>query len=286
MANSAQIALFSSRNVVLPIRLKCSAALAALVLALPCAAHAFSQITDDAKPAPTREGIVAVPLPPVPSQPTPPAPPATQPQTTQPAAPPASAPTAQQVAPSVTPPAAGTVAPVGEPDPDAEDEAPRAPVDVAPARILYDEDELPVPVRDLRRKLIEVAKSGDVEKLRPYIQTGSDPTTLSLVDDGTDPIQVLKDASGDGNGVELLAILLETLEAGHVHVEGDGADEIYVWPYFTQVDLSKLTNPQLVQLFELVTAGDYQRMLANGSYDFYRLGISPEGRFEFFVAGD
>ena len=56
--------------------------------------------------------------------------------------------------------------------------------------------------------------------------------------------------------------------------------------FLLPVNLEKLTKPQLVELFELVTAGDYQRMLGNGSYDFYRVGISPEGRFEFFVAGD
>ena len=38
--------------------------------------------------------------------------------------------------------------------------------------------------------------------------------------------------------------------------------------------------------FELVTAGDYQRMLENGAYDFYRVGISPEGRLEFFLMAD
>ena len=65
-----------------------------------------------------------------------------------------------------------------------------------------------------------------------------------------------------------------------------GDNEIFVWPYFTQVDLTQLTKTQLVELFELVTAGDYQRMVGNGSYDFYRVGLSPEGRFEFFVAGD
>ncbi|MBB3949395.1 hypothetical protein GGQ76_000663 [Aureimonas jatrophae] len=252
-------------------------AFALVCLGASSPASAFSQIPDDANPAPAREGIVTVPLPPVPGG----TPSATPPAPAAPAG-------AETVPPAAAPGDAApeNAAPSVEPDPDADDAAPQAPVDVPPARILYNEDELPVPVRDLRRKLIEIAKSGDVEKLRPYIQTGADPTTLSLVDDGTDPIQILKDASGDGNGVELLAILLETLEAGHVHVEGDGADEIFVWPYFTQVDLSKLTNPQLVELFELVTAGDYQRMLANGSYDFYRLGISPEGRFEFFVAGD
>ena len=83
-----------------------------------------------------------------------------------------------------------------------------------------------------------------------------------------------------------MAILLEVLESGHVRVDAGRDSEIYVWPYFTQVPLETLDKPKLVELFELVTAGDYQRMLENGAYDFYRVGISPEGRLEFFLMAD
>ncbi|WP_062211945.1 hypothetical protein [Aureimonas sp. AU12] len=280
------------------------AALAALLLvsATTAPAFAFSQITgENGEAGPVRDGIVSVPLPPVPGQPTPPQPPMTPPPAapTAPAAtvPAAPAPVTGTQAPTTPAPPVAPVAPLDPdadsegveivPDPDAPAVTGEAPApDVAPADIAYGEDKLPQPVRDLRRKLIEIAKSGDVEKLRPYIETGANATALSLIQTDEDPIETLKGASGDGDGVEILAILLETLEAGHVHLDQSGDNEIFVWPYFTQVNLEKLTKPQLVELFELVTAGDYQRMLGNGSYDFYRVGISPEGRFEFFVAGD
>ncbi|MET0259036.1 MAG: hypothetical protein ABW179_10700 [Methylobacterium sp.] len=276
--------------------------LAVLLLGSAGPSLALSQITGEDGTTTTREGIVSVPLPPVPGQPAVPAGPGAAPATTPPtggaapAAPPSGTPAAPPSAappqaPSTTPPAPPENAPPGtgapEADPDTGETTGQAPAaDLPPADIAYGEDELPTPVRDLRRKLIEVAKTGDVEKLRPLLETGAEPTALSSSQTDEDPIEILKGASGDGNGVEMLAILLETLEAGHVRLGQDGDNEIYVWPYFTQVNLETLTKPQLVELFELVTAGDYQRMVANGSYDFFRVGISPEGRFEFFVAGD
>ena len=161
-----------------------------------------------------------------------------------------------------------------------------APAVPLPSQIAYGDDGLPGRVRDLRAKLMEIARSGDIDKLRPYLKGGEDATVLSFGDAPEDPIAFLKDASGDGQGVEMLAILLEVLQAGHAHVEPGDADEIYVWPYFTQVQIDTLSKPQMVQLFELVTAGDYEAMKAFGAYNFFRVGISPDGKLEFFVAGD
>ncbi len=255
--------------------------LIAFAAASTAPAFALSQITDEAGNVPPgREGIVAVPLPPVPGEP---AAPAAPDPAAQPAAPQTPAPPAAEVPASPQP----AVPPQAAPAPTGTEGAEEAPAtELPPLDIVYGDKDLPQPVRDLRAKLIEVARSGEIENLRPYFQTGADPTVVSATMPDQDPIVTLKEASGDGEGVELLAILLETLEAGHVRLDPGGENEIYVWPYFTQVDLTALTKPQLVQLFELVTAGDYQRMVANGSYDFYRVGISPEGRFEFFVDGD
>jgi hypothetical protein len=35
-----------------------------------------------------------------------------------------------------------------------------------------------------------------------------------------------------------------------------------------------------------VTAYDFREMQKFGSYNFFRAGISPDGRLQFFVAGD
>jgi hypothetical protein len=62
-------------------------------------------------------------------------------------------------------------------------------------------------------------------------------------------------------------------------------EEIYVWPYFFVVPLEELDPRQRVELFKLVTAGDYEDMKAYGGYIFYRTGIMPDGRWAFFIAG-
>ena len=62
--------------------------------------------------------------------------------------------------------------------------------------------------------------------------------------------------------------------------------EMFVWPYFFAQPLDKLTPAQRVELFSVVTYGDYEDMKAFGAYIFYRVGITPEGRWRFFVAGD
>jgi hypothetical protein len=71
-----------------------------------------------------------------------------------------------------------------------------------------------------------------------------------------------------------------------VHVQPGTSDELYVWPYFAQVPLEALTPSQLVELFTLVTAADYEDMRSYGSYTFFRVGIAPDGRWLFFLAGD
>jgi hypothetical protein len=42
----------------------------------------------------------------------------------------------------------------------------------------------------------------------------------------------------------------------------------------------------MVELYRIVTAGDVTDMKEFGGYNFYRLGISADGKWKFFVAGD
>ena len=151
--------------------------------------------------------------------------------------------------------------------------------------IVYNLDRLPEPVRRMHDLLVEAAKTGDIEKLRPLIGPGDD-TQLSFGDVEGDPIAVLKGLSGDPDGQEILAIMEEVLNAGFVHLEAGTPNEIYVWPYFFGIPLDKLDPRQKVELFKIVTAGDLEDMKQFGTYIFYRLGITPEGRWAFFVAGE
>jgi hypothetical protein len=152
--------------------------------------------------------------------------------------------------------------------------------------VSYDLGKLPLAVREMHDKIVEACKSGDIEKLRPLIGSGSDQTQLSLTEIEGDPITFLRDLSGDTDGQEILAILEMLLETGYVHINVGKPDEAYVWPYFYAMPLSRLDARQRVELFKIVTAGDYEDMKTYDAYVFYRVGITPQGRWAFFVAGD
>lgn len=152
--------------------------------------------------------------------------------------------------------------------------------------IFYDVELLPEPVQRMRTLIMEACASGDIERLRPLISGGENGTQLSFGQISGDPIQHLRELSGDDGGHEILAILYEVLAAGYVRLDEGEPGEMYVWPYFFAVPLEQLSDPQRVELFKLVTAGDYEDMKNFGAYIFYRIGISPEGRWIFFVAGD
>jgi len=259
-----------------------------LVLAITPQVFALSEIKrEDIPPPPTetvppQDPITTVPLPdPIQS------PPAGDPQKTGPTTP------AEPASPGeIAPPNGAT-----EPDdatqptvPASPDEAnepdgasdPNAPL----PEIMYDFERLPPEVKRMRELILEACTSGDPEKLRPLLGLGDDMTQLSLGDIDGDPITFIKQLSGDPEGLEILAIMEEVLNAGYVHLDVGTAEELYVWPYFFAVPLDRLTAPQKVELFKIITAGDYEEMKNFGSYIFYRVGITPQGKWAFFVAGE
>lgn len=160
------------------------------------------------------------------------------------------------------------------------------PPDEPPPPILRDLSALPAPAAATHARLMEIAERGDIEALRPDLTSADGGTILSFGDDNVDPIAQLRRSSGDDEGFEILAILIEVLQAGFVHLDSGTADEMFVWPYFVAHSLDELTPRQRVELFRVLTAGDVEDSRNFGSYIFYRVGIRPDGTWAFFVAGD
>jgi len=151
--------------------------------------------------------------------------------------------------------------------------------------ILRKDSDMPEPVRKTWTALRDAARKGDIEALQPLIDAQPSPPTFAF-DEIDQPILYLKSLSGDPEGREILAILLEVLESGFVLADPDTPEAMYLWPYFARYPLEQLTPEQMVEMFTLLTAGDYQDMLSYGAYIFFRVGISPDGAWHFFVAGD
>ena len=152
-----------------------------------------------------------------------------------------------------------------------------------PAEIVRDFSRLPEAVRKKREEILAAARSGDLSKVAAIVSANQ--TTVSFGGD-TDAEAFWKKTFPDSDGAEVLATLIEVLEMPPVHLDKGNAQEMFVWPYFHAMALDKLTPAQRVELFRLVTAYDFREMQKFGSYNFFRAGISPDGRWQFFVAGD
>jgi hypothetical protein len=157
--------------------------------------------------------------------------------------------------------------------------APSSPV----AEIITDLSRLPPPVARTRARILAAARSGQLQQLADLM---NETTPIFSFTDDKDPVAFWKAVYPDSDGVEALSILITILETGFVQVDAGTPHEMYVWPYFVRMSLPALTPAQKVELFRIVTGADYKDMLAFGVYAFYRLGIGPDGTWQFFVAGD
>jgi hypothetical protein len=151
--------------------------------------------------------------------------------------------------------------------------------------VLTDVSRLPAPVARMRARIIEAARTGDLDKLLTVMQTNETMPIFSFANE-RDPVAYWRANYPESGGLEVMSILLEILDMGFVHVDAGTPQDMYVWPYFAYVPLKELTPPQKVELFKVVTGSDYRAMQDFGAYIFYRLGIAPDGTWHFFVSGE
>lgn len=150
--------------------------------------------------------------------------------------------------------------------------------------ISRDISSLPEQVARMRSEMLSAAMSGDISALRIPVEMNEIPPMLAN-DKVPDPIEYWKKTSGDGQGREIMAIIIELFRTGFVRKAAGTGDEMYVWPYFAALPLDKLTPAQEVELLTLVTPDRLKAMRASGKYDHYQIGIARDGIWHFFWNG-
>ena len=148
-------------------------------------------------------------------------------------------------------------------------------------RVLYDFNALPDPVKRMLEQIVVAAESGEIETMRPVLESNELKPMVAAAH-VEDPIEFWKKASADGAGRDVLAAMLNVIASGFVRV-GQGQDEMYVWPYFAEIDLATLTPSQEVDLYRIVPPALAVPMKKAGKYSYYRLGISPTGVWHYFL---
>jgi hypothetical protein len=145
----------------------------------------------------------------------------------------------------------------------------------------YDFNALPEPVKRMLGQIAEAAQSGEIENMRTVLESNElkPMVTTAYVED---PIAFWKKQSADGAGRDVLAAMLDVMSSGFIRT-GKGQDEMYVWPYFAETDLAKLTPAQEVEFYRVVAPALAVPMKRSGKYSYYRLGISPSGVWHYFL---
>ena len=150
--------------------------------------------------------------------------------------------------------------------------------------VLRDNSILPAAVGRMRSEMLSAAMSGDIEALRVPVEMNELPPMIAR-EKISDPIAYWLKIARDGDGREIMAIMVELFRAGFVRKAPGTADEMYVWPYFAEIPLDKLTPAQEVELLTLVTPDQLKAMRASGKYDHYRIGIAHDGTWHYFWNG-
>lgn len=143
---------------------------------------------------------------------------------------------------------------------------------------------LPVHVEEMRQALLEAARSGRIEELRVPLEWNElNPDVAGTA--GEDPIAHLKKISGDGEGVEILAVLADILPMRPAEVrQGKDIENnvVYVWPYLAEAKLDSLTPAEQVDLLRLVSPAAAKEMRDKKRWTWWRLAIGADGTWHSF----
>jgi hypothetical protein len=150
--------------------------------------------------------------------------------------------------------------------------------------VLRDTSLLPAPVARMRAAIMSSAASGEIANMRLPMDMNEIPPMLAP-EKVTDPVAHWKKVSGDGEGREIMAAAIELLRTGYVKKTVAPGQEMYIWPYFAELPLDKLTPAQEVEILTLVPPARLKEMRAKGKYDHYRIGIGQDGVWHFFRNG-
>ena len=145
-----------------------------------------------------------------------------------------------------------------------------------------DEAALPPGTRDMLARIRNAASSGDVQKLLIPIQRNEVPP---LFERGAkqSPIATLKARSADGEGKEMLHILLRTLDAGAAALASGAAPTQYLWPHFANTPFAKRNPAEKTASWSLVRVADIGLSTYRNEPLIHRVIIGAEGTWQVFA---
>jgi hypothetical protein len=150
---------------------------------------------------------------------------------------------------------------------------------------LADPSKLPEKTAAMRDAILAAARTGSIEALRTPLEWNELKPEISG-GPAPDPIAYWKQQSGDGEGRQILAVLLAILETPPAVVGAGTSTERYVWPGFAEADLATLPPPLEVQLYRLVSPAEAKTMRERKTWSWWRLTIGADGTWHSFLKAE
>ncbi len=145
-------------------------------------------------------------------------------------------------------------------------------------------DALPLPVQEMRDLILGAVEAGDIDELRHALEWNELRPELGIERD-KDAIEHFREASADGEGLEILARLADilALPPGKLPIGPDLENNtVYVWPYLAERKPKSLTPRERIDLFKTVPAAEAKAILDRDKWSWYRLAIGADGTWHIF----
>ncbi|WP_342360074.1 hypothetical protein [Terrarubrum flagellatum] len=157
----------------------------------------------------------------------------------------------------------------------------------APQSVIAESDvaKLPPRVADMRERILDAAKSGDIEKLRIPLERNETPPVLARGGKG-DLIALLRGKSFDAEGREAMARLINLMEAPYARINPGKPQEMFVWPAYAEMMWDQLKPEDWIGLYRVIPAGVIKESLEKRRYVGDRIGIGPDGTWHYFLTGE
>lgn len=154
-------------------------------------------------------------------------------------------------------------------------------------RIVSDDiSQLPKPVRATRAAMLAAAKAADLAALQAIIDSQGTPIQLGFGGAET-AADFATGNSQTGDGLDVLADLVDILEAPYAKVDDGEGGSFYIWPYLAGMDdLTTLTDVDKVVAYQLITPDALPDFIDYGGWLSFRTIIDEDGSWQAWVAGD
>lgn len=162
-----------------------------------------------------------------------------------------------------------------------------APAVLAQERIVSgDAAALPEAVRATRDAMLAAAKGADLAGLQAIIDAQGKPIQLGFGGAET-AAEFATGNSQTADGLDVLADLVDILEAPYAKVADSEGGSFFIWPYLAGVeDLSALTDADKVVAYQLITPDALVDFADYGGWLGFRTIIDDDGTWQAWVAGD